>query len=167
VKRAGIAIALTAVVAAAVIGLNWTAFAGGPERDFEADLSGANEVPSPVDTAATGEAEIEFDKDYTEAEFELKVNDGVAVTQAHIHCNVAGMNGPIAVFLAGLIAGGINVDGKWVSNAAFTDDTIDPEAGCGSTLEELAQAMRDGRTYVNVHTVAHPAGEIRGQLEED
>jgi hypothetical protein len=166
VKRAGIAIAITAAVAAAVIGLNWTAFAGGPDRDFEARLSGANEVP-PVASASSGKAKIEFNRDYTGAEFQLKVHDGVAVTQAHIHCNVAGMNGPIAVFLAGLIAGGINVDGKWVSNAAFTDATIDPAAGCGSTLEELAQAMRDGRMYVNVHTVAHPAGEIRGQLEED
>lgn len=165
-KRLLIGLGLAAVVAAAFVGLNWTAFAGGPEREFDARLSGANEVP-PVDSAASGKAQIEFDDDYTEAEFELKVNDGVAVTQAHIHCAVEGVNGPIAVFLAGLIAGGINVDGKWVSNAAFTDATIDPAAGCGATLEELAEAVRDGRTYVNVHSVAHPAGEIRGQLEED
>jgi hypothetical protein len=35
---------------------------------------------------------------------------------------------------------------------------------CGATLVELAQSIKDGKTYANVHTVAHPAGEIRGQI---
>jgi hypothetical protein len=35
---------------------------------------------------------------------------------------------------------------------------------CGTTLVELAQSMKDGKTYANVHTVAHPGGEIRGQI---
>ena len=32
-------------------------------------------------------------------------------------------------------------------------------------MADLAAAMRAGTTYVNVHTVANPAGEVRGQIE--
>jgi hypothetical protein len=30
-------------------------------------------------------------------------------------------------------------------------------------FEALKQAIRDGAAYINVHTAAHPSGEIRGQ----
>jgi hypothetical protein len=35
----------------------------------------------------------------------------------------------------------------------------------GKTLDDLLEQMRAGNTYVNVHTKAHPGGEIRGQIE--
>jgi hypothetical protein len=49
---------------------------------------------------------------------------------------------------------------------------IPPPAGstCPQAINnrrDLAEAMRRGNTYVNVHTVAHPGGEIRGQLRQD
>jgi hypothetical protein len=31
-------------------------------------------------------------------------------------------------------------------------------------MEELLEAMRTGGAYVNVHTLAHPGGEIRGHV---
>ena len=31
-------------------------------------------------------------------------------------------------------------------------------------LDSLLVLMRNGHAYVNVHTVAHPGGEIRGQV---
>jgi hypothetical protein len=34
----------------------------------------------------------------------------------------------------------------------------------GKTLEYLAAAMDSGKIYVNVLTVEHPQGEIRGQI---
>ena len=76
-----------------------TASADGWE--FEADLSGSQEFPSVVVTNTTGNFEVEFNDDLTEAEFELEVDDGVAVTQAHLHCAPAGANGPIVAFLFG------------------------------------------------------------------
>jgi len=32
---------------------------------------------------------------------------------------------------------------------------------------ELVRAMRNGATYVNVHSVTYPAGEIRGNIRRD
>jgi hypothetical protein len=88
---------------------------------FVAKLSGAQEVvgsppflaPQPgVTTATTGDFRIKFDKGLTSATFRLKVNGGVDITQAHLHCAPAGVNGPIAVFLFGLVADpGVDVDG--------------------------------------------------------
>ena len=96
-------------------------------------------------------------------EFQLFVEDGEALTQAHIHCGAAVANGPVAAFLACLHPG-MDVDGKWVSNTIITDRSIVPNSGCGNTVAALAQSMRSGGTYVNVHSVAFPGGVIRGQI---
>ena len=34
-------------------------------------------------------------------------------------------------------------------------------------FDELVRAMRAGVTYANIHTTAHPGGEIRGQIGDD
>jgi hypothetical protein len=129
---------------------------------FRAKLSGENEVP-PVETMTTGQAVIEFHRDFEYATFKLDVKRGERITQAHIHCGPEGMNGPVVVFLAGFHDRGWDVDGQFV-RAKFTAANI-TNTTCGTTLEELAMAMEDGGTYVNVHSVAHPPGVVRGQLE--
>ncbi len=130
---------------------------------FKANLTGDQEVP-PVTTDTTGKVFLRLNKAETEIEIQLHVNDGVRITQSHIHCAPFGVNGPIIIFLAGLHAAGLDIDGKWVSNATITNTSI-VNTACGSTLAAIAQQMRNGNTYVNVHSVAHPAGEIRGQVE--
>ena len=35
----------------------------------------------------------------------------------------------------------------------------------GKAVEDLVRDIRAGDAYVNVHTTAHPAGEIRGQIK--
>jgi hypothetical protein len=163
---------LTVVALALLLAPN---FAGSVTADsddnggdkFRARLTGSQEVTTPpggVDTDTVGKARFEFNDDKTELEFELEVEDGVRVTQAHIHCNVAGMNGPIVVWLGGFHDKGWDVDGDWIGDATATDANI-TNAACGSTLAEIAEAMAEGRTYANVHTIANPAGEIRGQIE--
>jgi len=141
--------------------------------EFKADLTGDQEVP-PVVTNTTGEIEVEFNDDLTEAEFELEVRDGVAVTQAHLHCAPAGVNGPVMAFLFGFVPGGFDVDGD-LAEFTLTDANIAavgadcvPTIGMAiNNIADLAQAMQDGNIYANVHSVANPPGEVRGQLESD
>ena len=167
----GIALAL-----AFTLGLARDARAGDK---FEAHLDGANEVP-PVATDTFGKAEIAFDDG--EAEVEIEVRDGVRITMAHIHCAPAGVNGPIVVWLAGIAppltppgdaSQGYEVDGGWIENEVVTDENVRPTSGSGpcpeviTDLDSLREAARNGNAYVNVHSVAHPGGVVRGQLVED
>jgi hypothetical protein len=34
----------------------------------------------------------------------------------------------------------------------------------GKTMQDLIAALKNGTTYINVHTEQNPNGEIRGQL---
>ena len=136
---------------------------------FEARLRGSEEVTTPpggVNTQTRGKANFEFNDARTKLDFELEVEDGVRVTQAHIHCAAAGANGPVIIFLGGLHDRGWDVDGDWIGDATATDANITNTA-CGSTLSEIAGAMAEGRTYANVHTIANPGGEVRGQIHAD
>ena len=160
-------IKLVAIILALLVFVSGAVFAQGSGdggRKFAARLAGVNEVPA-VTTDTSGRAIIKFNKTFTEAEFSLNVRKGVRITQAHIHCGAAGVNGPIIVFLAGFHAPGWDVDGNWINNTTVTNaNVVNTTSACGSTLADLAQAMRDGNMYVNAHSVTNPGGEVRGQL---
>lgn len=142
------------------------------ELEFEARLSGAQEVPA-RDTRARGEVEFEVEDGGASMEFELEVKKISNVFAAHIHCGAVGVNGPVGVTLFGgpLIAGPFS---GTLAEGVITA----PDLGNGCNWQTLAQviaAIQTGNTYVNVHTndgVAppntgpgdFPGGEIRGQL---
>ena len=158
-------------VLAALFTAPGVAYGGGWE--FEAELEGAQEVPA-VTTDTTGEIEVEFDEALTEAEFELKVSDGEAITQAHLHCAPEGNNGPVVVFLSGFVPGGFDVDedlAKFTltdANVAAVGADCVPSIGMAiNNLADLALEMENGNIYANVHSVANPGGEVRGQLLEN
>jgi len=140
------------------------AFATSATADevFKAKLSGDQEVP-PVATAASGSAIFRLDKAADSLEIQLRVDNGIGITQSHIHCGSPGSIGPVVVFLAGLHSAGLDVNGKWISSAFLTDGSIVNPA-CGGSIAELAESMRAGNTYVNVHSQSVPSGEIRGQI---
>jgi len=155
------------IILALLVFVSGAAFANGSGdggRRFSARLLGANEVPA-VTTGTLGSVAIKFNATFSAAEFSLTIRKGVRITQAHIHCGPAGQNGPVIVFLAGLHAPGWDVNGRWVSHVTVTNaNVVLTTSPCGSTLADLAQAMRDGNMYVNAHSVANPGGEVRGQL---
>jgi len=140
-----------------------TALAHG-SRELKAELRGENEVP-PVRTETRGRLELQESRNDKSAEYTLRISEGVRITQAHLHCGQEGVNGPVVVFLAGHHDAGWDVDGKWISNATVTDENV-VNPLCGATLSDVLEQARVGNVYVNVHSVEHPAGVIRGQLRE-
>lgn len=130
-----------------------------PKTKFRAHLSGDEEVP-PVETNAQGEATFSFDDDLDSLDFKLNVANIDDVVAAHIHCAPEGVNGPVGVTLFS--------GGPVSPNGTLAEGTVaEPDDGNGCGWEDMAdvqRAMKNGYAYVNVHTVEHPPGEIRGQV---
>jgi hypothetical protein len=75
----------------------------------------------------------------------------------------------VIAFLFGPVAGS-DVDGELVSGT-LTNENIVAEVDCitaiGCPVNNVASfffAAKDGLIYVNVHTLTHTLGEVRGQL---
>ncbi|QYR23875.1 CHRD domain-containing protein [Paenibacillus sp. sptzw28] len=132
--------------------------------NFVAKLRGRFEVP-PVDTDATGMAWFRLSSSGERLHFLLKVKNIERVTEAHIHLGAAGENGPIIAFLFGPNKFGITVRKGIVRGSLTSEDLVGPLKG--STIEDLVKLMQTMDTYVNVHTVQNPDGEIRGQIQAD
>lgn len=129
------------------------------KRNLRAHLRGDEEVP-PVETDAHGQATFGFNADATELEFKLNVANIEDVVAAHIHCAPDGVNGPVGVTL--FEGGPVSPNGVLAEGTIETPDT---DNGCGwDELADVQMAMKNGNAYVNVHTLAHPPGEIRGQI---
>jgi CHRD domain-containing protein len=128
---------------------------------FKTHLTGNEEVPAVV-TGAQGQATFKLSDDGQSLGYKLNVANIEDVTQAHIHLAAPGVNGGIVVFLFGLEPDGVDVNGRLASGTITADDLINALAG--QPLSSLITAIENGGAYVNVHTLAHPGGEIRGQL---
>lgn len=113
-------------------------------KDVNLSLTGAEEVPA-VTTTAVGVGTISIDKELG-VTGSIKTT-GIEGTAAHIHLAPAGKNGPPIITLT-KGAGGV-----WTVPA-------------GSKLTpEQHESFKVGDLYVNVHSAAHKAGEIRAQLK--
>jgi hypothetical protein len=117
---------------------------------FEGLLDGDQEVP-PSGSTVTGSIGISLDDDGFVCYEIQHTGFETAVTGAHIHEGDAGVNGPVVVDLHSDIFGGA----LGASGCVLAD-----------TETAAAIAANPGGYYVNVHTEAFPAGEIRGQLRE-
>ena len=106
-------------------------------------LSGANEVP-PVSTSASGSGTVTVNDDHT-VKVDIKVT-GMNPTAAHIHQGAMGANGKVIVPLT----------------KKGADEFVSAEGA--KLTEEQYEAYKAGNLYVNVHSAAHPGGEIRAQL---
>jgi hypothetical protein len=126
--------------------------------NFVATMSGDEEVP-PVETQARGVAKFKLRDEGLV--FKVNVANIEDVVASHIHCGAVGVNGPIGVTL---FAGGPVSPNGTLAKGVIT--APDEDNGCGWTdLDAVVAALESGNTYVNVHTVANPGGEIRGQVK--
>ena len=129
--------------------------------NFVAPLDGSQEVPA-VTTHGTGVAKFQLSPDGAALGYKLIVANIKDVTQSHIHLAPRGSNGPVVAFLFGFVSGGVTHNGVLAQGSISAGDLVGPLAGM--SLTALLDELRSGDAYVNVHTVAHPPGEIRGQI---
>lgn len=130
---------------------------------FVAHLDGED---SGTDSAGQGQVNFQLSKDGTRLHFKQIVANIENVIMAHIHLAPVGENGPPVVWLypsgpPPLPIGG-TLNGLLSQGTITENDLVGPLQG--GTLDDLLAEMMAGRTYVNVHTVQHPGGEIRGQI---
>ncbi len=162
-------ILLGTVLIAGSIAQSPTATAVDMSMDFEAQLSRAQAVPTPVGGLTTeGFVTAKFDAAFTQVLVELEVQGNTNnVKGVHFHCARAGVAGPVVFGL--FSPGPLMFDGKeakgTLTNADFTGADCNPTVGRSvENIAALAFAMDDGLIYANVHTTENGPGEIRGQL---
>jgi hypothetical protein len=117
---------------------------------FKSDLKGPTEVP-PNTTSGSGTATVTLDPTTRQITWNVTFSGLTGpATVAHIHGPApVGKNAGVLVWLA--------PKGKPVTS---------PLTGSATLTAEQAADLTSGQCYVNVHTAAHPGGEIRGQLEK-
>ncbi|MDH3441874.1 MAG: CHRD domain-containing protein, partial [Gammaproteobacteria bacterium] len=116
---------------------------------YYTSLSGSNEVPR-VDSVASGRAGVTVNTASGAIVVQARVSGLDGASGAHVHDGYAGENGPV---LVGLTQDGAN-PGRW-----SVEDGVLNAAGLDS--------FNAGALYLNVHSMAHPGGEIRGQIIPD
>lgn len=123
---------------------------------FDVLLTGDDEVPS-VATQTAATFLLTLDDAMTSYDWTLTLTAFQGIQMAHIHQGAIGVNG---VALDTLFD---------ASPASFTGNEVTFQ-GMGSSAAVIAGLTdilggAESALYVNVHSVAHPGGAIRGQLQ--
>ena len=126
-------------LAAALAGTSAAALA----EAMNVKLSCAEEVPA-VQSSGSGSGSITINADGSVSGSVTAT--GFTPTAAHIHEGKAGANGKVIV--------------------PFTKegDKFSAPAGAKLTPDQM-KAFKEGDLYVNIHSAAHPGGEVRAQLK--
>jgi hypothetical protein len=166
--------AVLTIVLLATIGVTLSFADGGRRlRNIGARLSGYQEVPA-LSTTGHARFEARISRDESRIDWKLSYSDLEGeVTQSHIHFNARALNGPIVVFFCtNLNNGPVGTQlcpqpPAMIEGTIMADDVGAGAAGVGleaGNLAELIDAIRAGATYVNIHSVVRPGGEVRGQI---
>ncbi len=126
----------------------WAGLAQASPQSFTVPLTGADQVPA-VETAGTGSAALTYDPATRVVTWTVTYSglSGPA-TMAHFHGPAdKGKNGPVVI---------------WLSNKGSSAES--PFKGEATLTPEQSRQFTAGEWYINLHTQAHPGGEIRGQV---
>ena len=117
---------------------------------FTATLNGANERLTPVTTTATGTAIVTVLGN--QLSWKVDITSAIdSITAGHIHHAPSDSAGPVRV--------NFNVT---ATGAGFTGTAT--QGSFTLTGDSVQTWLRQGNTYVNIHTKKNPGGEIRGTL---
>ena len=126
----------------------WAVAAKAAPATFKVALTGAQQVPAGAD-ARQRNRQPDLRPGDADADVERRPIAGCPDPPPWRISTVggAGKNGPVAI---------------WISKQG--SPAASPIKGEATLTPEQAQQFTAGDWYVNVHTQAHPAGEIRGQV---
>ncbi|MBC6995409.1 CHRD domain-containing protein [Neolewinella lacunae] len=123
---------------------------------FTAQLSGLNELPTPVTTTARGTVSATLEGNTLtvsgsfsdlSSDFDVNVAGG-----AHIHSGLAGQAGGIVFRLNSEL------------DSTLRSGTFVADSNVFELTPEQVTLLQDRGMYVNIHTLDYAAGELRGQL---
>jgi hypothetical protein len=145
---------------------------------LRAKLTGIEEAngPATVITNGTGTFKATINDDSTITYTLTYSNLSASLTQAHIHIGATKINGGVSIFLCSNVGGPVGTPAcpddathsGSVSRTVGAADVIGPaNQGVGvGDMTSVVRAIASHVTYANVHTTAHPGGEIRGQIRQ-
>lgn len=167
-----------AVFAVLCVGAVPTISAQKETNHLRARMVGIEETnPSTVITNGSGTFKATINDDSTVTFTLTYSNMSTPVTQSHIHIGATKITGGISVFFCSNLGNGPAgtpacpndaTNSGTVTGTRSAADVVGP-AGQGIPAGDFADVLRaiaSGVAYVNVHTTAHPAGEIRGQIRQ-
>ena len=165
-----------------VLAIMFLAMAVAPaaaQENISSHLVGYRETPLTINSNGFADFHATISKDGTSITYTETYQDLTStVTQSHIHFGRPAITGGIMVFLCTNLTPPAGVPAPQACPAApatitgtltAADVIALPDQGIDSGaagFAELIQGIRARATYVNVHTVNHPGGEIRGVLDE-
>lgn len=160
-------ILLIALAALLPIGLTGAA----EHTHLRAKLKALQEIPTNV-TNGTGTFKATVIDD-TAITFTLSYSNlSTPVVQSHIHIGATKTNGGVALFLCGPAGSPAHAtcpndstnSGTVTGTVAAADVIINGQGIKPGEFAKVLRAITNGDTYVNVHTMQLPGGEIRGQV---
>jgi hypothetical protein len=131
-------------VTAAVLCLSFANIAAAETLRFATGLKGSDEVP-PNTTGGTGQVKATLDTTSKTFKYDVTYSGLTGpATMAHFHGPAGpGVNAPPIITMKTLAS---------------------PIKGTATLTDAQITDLKAGNWYFNVHTAAHPPGEIRGQL---
>jgi hypothetical protein len=129
------------------------AYVSGGPITYAAELRPTNEVPPAASSVAYGSAFVTIDPVNATLAWEVNTAGIANPTLSHIHRGPAGVSGPVIINFATSAAQIPN--GRTSGTTSIAGNTQADQANLVSAPSGF---------YVNVHSSAFPAGEIRGQL---
>ena len=161
----------------------------GPESDFEAKLQGFQQTVPTEKGTGHGKAKFWFVDGGDALKYEINLSNnyivtwngetskgsgGDTITKIHLHDNVPGVAGPHVLNVFGAPSEDdddldVDVDtrtftGKWDDGDANDLDPPGPSPNDSVTFSDKISELCDGNLYVNIHSVEHGPGTLRGQI---